>query len=95
MPKLRFFNVANVSFNAIRKNKISYSGKFPNLQKISKFTVCSSATYIANIMNPDQTAPEGAIWSGFMVFASMIKYSLKCTTLHDKHNIFRKKILVG
>ena len=59
--QVAIFNVANVSFNTIRKNKISYSGKFPNLQKISKFTVCSSAAYIANIMNPDQTAPKGAI----------------------------------
>ena len=28
---------------------------------------------IANNMEPDQTAPIGAVWSGFIVFASMIK----------------------
>ena len=33
---------------------------------------------IANNMDPDQTASQGAIWSGFIVFASMIKSSLKC-----------------
>ena len=32
--------------------------------------------YIANYMDPDQTAPVGAVWSGFIVFASMIKISL-------------------
>ena len=31
---------------------------------------------IANNMDPDQTAPLGAVWSGFIVFASMIKSSL-------------------
>ena len=35
MPCSRFFNVANVSFNAIRENKI--------LVKISEFTVCKIA----------------------------------------------------
>ena len=29
--------------------------------------------YIVNNMNPDQTAPLGAVWSGFIVFASLIK----------------------
>ena len=28
-------------------------------------------------MNPDQTAPVGAVWSGFIVFVSMIKSNLK------------------
>ena len=25
------------------------------------------------LLNPDQTAPQGAVWSGFIVFASMVK----------------------
>ena len=32
-------------------------------------------------MDPDLTAPLGAVWSGFIVFASMKKSSLKCTWL--------------
>ena len=32
-------------------------------------------------MNPDQKAPLGAVWSGFIVFALMIKSSLKCFLL--------------
>ena len=46
---------------------------FPPLTTI---VVCSSSTleaYIANNMDPDQTAPIGAVWSGFIVFASIIK----------------------
>ena len=30
-------------------------------------------TKIANNMDPDQTAPLGAVWSGFIVFASIMK----------------------
>ena len=29
--------------------------------------------YIANIMDPDQTAPLGAVWSGFILFAPVMK----------------------
>ena len=28
---------------------------------------------IANNMDPDKTAPLGAVWSGFIVFASIVK----------------------
>ena len=30
--------------------------------------------YIANNMDPDQTAPLGAVWSWFIVFAYMVKF---------------------
>ena len=30
-------------------------------------------SYIANNMDLDQFAPKGAVWSAFLVFASMIK----------------------
>ena len=33
--------------------------------------------YIAYKIDPDQTAPKGAARSGFIVFASMVKSSLK------------------
>ena len=33
--------------------------------------------YMANNMDPDQTALSGAVWSVFIVFASMIKSSQK------------------
>ena len=33
-------------------------------------------------MNPDQTAPRGAVWSGFILFASMKKSNLKYTWLY-------------
>ena len=32
--------------------------------------------YIANTIDPGQTAPCGAVWTGFKVFASMFKVSL-------------------
>ena len=37
-------------------------------------------------MDPDQTAPKGAVWSGFMVFSSMIESSLKCNKILQPHN---------
>ena len=46
--------------------------------------------YIANNMDPDQTAPFGAVWSGFIVFASMIKSSLKCTWKYTADVISRQ-----
>ena len=33
-------------------------------------------------MDPDQTAPKGAVWSGFIVFASMVKSSVKYTWIY-------------
>ena len=32
--------------------------------------------YTAIIMHPDQTAPLGAVWSGFLVLATMVKVFL-------------------
>ena len=46
---------------------------------ISKLTL---AAYIANNMDQDQTAPKGAVWSGFIMFDSMIESSLKCTWIY-------------
>ena len=34
---------------------------------------CSWVAYIANTMDPDQIAPIGAVWSGFILFALMVK----------------------
>ena len=42
----------------------------------SSFCLCILVAYIANNMDPDQTAPLGAVWSGLIVFASMIKLVL-------------------
>ena len=42
----------------------------------------SSVSYIANNVDPDQTAPMGAVWSGSIVFATMIKSSLKSTWIY-------------
>ena len=33
-------------------------------------------------MDPDQTAPFGAVWSEFVAFASIIKSNLKCTWIY-------------
>ena len=32
--------------------------------------------YVANSMNPDQTAPRGAVWSGSTLFVCMLKLVL-------------------
>ena len=40
--------------------------------------LCTLVAYIANTMNPDQTAPLGAVWSGFVVFAFKNKIILEC-----------------
>ena len=45
----------------------------------SLICLCSKVAYFANNMDPDQTTSEGAVWSGFKIFASMIKSSPKCT----------------
>ena len=42
----------------------------------------SLVAYIANNMDPDQTAPLGAVWSGFLVFASGIEISLECIWIY-------------
>ena len=41
-------------------------------------------------MDPDQTAPKGAVRLGFIVFPSMIKSSLKCSLIYaaDVKRIF-------
>ena len=36
--------------------------------------LCILLAYSANIMDPDQTAPKRAVWSGFIVFDSMFIY---------------------
>ena len=66
MPKLHIFNIPNMSFNAIRENKI--------LVKISEFTILSALQTgfffkEANNMKPDQTAWMWAVWSGSILFA--------------------------
>ena len=33
--------------------------------------------YIANTIDPGQTVPLRAVWTGFKVFASMLKVSLR------------------
>ena len=37
-------------------------------------------------MDSDQTAPLGAVWSGFILFAFMIEISLKCILI-DAANV--------
>ena len=59
------------------------------------YCLCSQVAYIANNMDPDHTAPLGAVWSGFIVFAPMIKLSLKWTWIHAADNIFRTKNIGG
>ena len=44
--------------------------------------LCILVAYIANNMNPDQTAPLGAVWSGCIVFASKVKLILKCISIY-------------
>ena len=39
----------------------------------------------ANIVDPDQTAPEGAVWSGSILFA--IPSSILRKELHKKQNL--------
>ena len=64
-------------------------------QKLSAFLVCSNVkeASMANNVDPDQTAPIGAVCSGSTVFASILKSSvmlvnyLQQTTSAD--NIFR------
>ena len=52
---------------------------------VTTFVICSCSyvAYIANYMGPDQTAYMGTIWSWFIVFASRIKSSLKCTWIYS------------
>ena len=39
--------------------------------------ICDNlVAYLASNMDPDQTAPFGAVWSGFIVFASMVKLTI-------------------
>ena len=53
----------------------------------------TSEACIAYNMDLDQTTPKGSVWSGFIVFASMIKSSLKWTWILAADNIFRTKII--
>ena len=64
-------------------------------QKLSAFLVCLNVkeASMANSVDPDQTAPQGAVCSGFTLFASILNLSvmlgnyLQQTTSAD--NIFR------
>ena len=42
---------------------------------------------IANNMNPDQTAPLGAVGLGFIVFASLVKFSVVYLNLCSRQRI--------
>ena len=46
--------------------------------------------YIANKMNPDQTAPLGAVWSVFILFAPSVYEYMQRTHFQEK-NIGRIK----
>ena len=41
-------------------------------QKFTFYTVVSLNSGMANSVDPDQTAPEGAVWSGSTLFAYAI-----------------------
>ena len=79
----------------LQKDDINFN-PFP-----TSYVVCSYSlvAYIANTMDPDQTAPKGAVWSGSIVFASMIKSSLKSNWIYTadvKKDIFwTEKISAG
>ena len=65
--------------------------------QVTIFVVWSSCllsayvAYVANNMDPDQTAPKGAVWSGFILFAFIKKSSLKCTWKYAAGNISIEK----
>ena len=46
---------------------------FPPFVVFSLIYLCTLVAYIANNMNPDETAPLGAVWLGLRVIASMLK----------------------
>ena len=64
----------------IGKFKLNY-GKCP---KISYTKVSDKISY-ANSADPDQTAPEGAVWSGSTLFAISTEYFKK--QLHRKQKL--------
>ena len=41
--------------------------------RLLTYVLNTLVAYIANNMDPDQTAPLGAVWSGFVVFVSKTK----------------------
>ena len=61
-----------------------YINPFPALWQLSSGLY--SAAYVANNMDPDQAAPLGAVWSGFIMFASMIKLVLCISNLCSRRN---------
>ena len=66
--------------------------KFNYFPTIHDFVVClcTQVVYIAINMDPYQTAPKGAVWSEFIVFASMIKTSLKCVCKYASDELSAK-----
>ena len=90
----------------LRKLPRPYCEQLTRFPPITIIVVCSLIcvytfdAYIANNMDPDQTAPFGAVWSGFIVFASMIKNSLKCIWINaadvkSRRHFQDKNVLAG
>ena len=56
---------------------------------------CLLVAFISNNMDPDQTTPYWAVWSGFIVFDSMIKVIWsafeKCSRHNKQTTFFRTK----
>ena len=55
----------------------------------SAFSICSRRNKQSNNIYPDQTAPLGAVWSGYYVFASVIK--LVCSAFRYMQQIYNKQ----
>ena len=73
-------------------NELTLFPTFTTIVACSLICLYSWETYFANSMNPDQTSPFVAVWSGFIVFASMIKISLKGIWIYAADIISRQHI---
>ena len=54
---------------------LTFFPQFMTIVVFSLFCLCTFKACIANNINPDQTAPEVAVLSWLIVFASMIKFA--------------------
>ena len=77
-----FSRISEKDYNKIYKQLLTLYQLFTSIAVSSLICICTLVAYFANNMNPDQTAPKGAVWSGFIWFTSMKKSSLKCTWIY-------------
>ena len=70
---VQIFLIRKKAMSVFSKWKQQQLESLPYFHLSQQMTSAMLVAHITNDMYPDQTSPIGAVWSGFIVFASMTK----------------------